>query len=244
MKKVIIVILLFLGFSIQAQQEELTSETWYLTKVVDDGIEYYAPEPWENFTNATLYFSFWEEELSLHANICSHVVYMIVDTLDNQNFSCEYQDDTMSICAPDIPYYREFEGIYLNFWRNYSESTARDPFVYEITEENGILALVVTNNEGGKVYYYNQDMMSVNYFSRERIKYYPNPVKDKLVIENPDLKITSISISDVSGKIVFSSREINSDKIEVDFSSFPKGVYFLTTELDGKILKTEKVLKK
>lgn len=78
----------------------------------------------------------------------------------------------------------------------------------------------------------------------EKLLLHPNPVKDRLVIENSEFKITSVSIADISGKIIYSSNQFNSNKIEIDFTKFQKGVYFLTTEFDGKTSITEKVLKR
>lgn len=245
MKKIIsILFLLVIHTQLKSQQQDLLNETWYLTKIVEDGIQYQTPDPLENFTYVLLqFFPNENESHDLSAGMCSHNVRMSVLSVNNDEFTCEYIDDTMAECSPNLPtYYHEFEAHYIGFWRSFPEG-ANNPFIYEIAEENNMLALVVTNNEGDKVYYYNQEM-SVDDFSRERIKYYPNPLKDKLVIENPDFKITSVSIADVSGNIIFSSKEFNSNKIEIDFSSFPKGVYFLTTESEGKTLKTEKVLKK
>lgn len=245
MKKIIsILFLLVIYTQLKSQQQDLLNETWYLTKIVEDGIEYQTPDPLENFTYALLqFFPNENDSHDLSAGMCSHNVRMSVLSVNNEEFTCEYMDDTMAECSPNLPtYYHEFEGNYVGFWRSFPEG-ANSPFTYEITEENNMLALIVTNNKGDKTYYYNQEM-SADDFSKKGIKYYPNPLKDKLIIENTDLKVTSVSIADISGKIIFSSNQFYSTKIEIDFKKFPKGVYFLTTELDDKTIKTEKILKK
>lgn len=227
----------------KAQQSTLLNETWFLTKILEDNVEFYTPEPWENFTNATLQFIPFETEGNMFsAAICGHELQMEVLTINENQFTCEYMGETLTECAPYIPYYQEYENKYINFWRDYIDG-AKNPFNYEITNVNNALALVVTNTEGNKTYYSNTEL-SISDYSSSSIVYYPNPIQNKLIIENPSKTITSIKITDVSGKLIFSSQNISSTKIEIDFTPFKKGVYFITTEVDRKILKTEKLLKK
>src|SRR5690606_26953104 len=71
---------------------------------------------------------------------------------------------------------------------------------------------------------------------------FPNPVKDKLMVENPDLKTTSVKLRSASGKLV-ANQDVYTKRIEINLKHLPKGVYFVTIEQNGKRLKTEKVLK-
>ena len=71
---------------------------------------------------------------------------------------------------------------------------------------------------------------------------FPNPVKDKLMIENPDLKITSVKLRNASGKLVV-NQNVYTKRIKINLKHLPKGVYFVTIEQNGKRLKTERVLK-
>ena len=86
-----------------------------------------------------------------------------------------------------------------------------------------------------------EDLGIEDTFNQELI-FYPNPVKNKLTIENPDLRITSIKVSDSSGKIII-QQTISKKQAEIDFSRLPNGIYFVSFEQNRKILKTEKVIK-
>ena len=242
MKKNIITTLLFVfGFCIKAQQQELTENMWYLTKIVEEGIEYYTPEPWENFTEARLEFLEYEGQYQLIASICLHEVLMDVTLLSNVNFSCEYIFDTMMECAPYIPYYQEYEQRYTGFWRSFPEG-ASNPFSYEILNEDGILKLVITNGFGNQSFYQNIQL-SIEENTKNNLSFYPNPVKDKLTIENPDFKTYTVRIGDVTGKIVMTVK-ISSKQTAIDLGNLHKGIYFLIFEENGKIIKKEKLLKK
>lgn len=86
------------------------------------------------------------------------------------------------------------------------------------------------------------DALGTEDFFKFTFSIYPNPVLDKLTIENLELEIESIKITEASGKQIF-QQNANASKIEIDFTHYPKGVYYITFESKGKTT-TEKVIKK
>ena len=81
----------------------------------------------------------------------------------------------------------------------------------------------------------------------QRIKIYPNPGSDRFHIDIPQLaKPVLIELTDISGKQFF-KREIPpanaKQKISIDASKFPRGVYFLSVSSENYIL-GEKVIKR
>jgi hypothetical protein len=64
---------------------------------------------------------------------------------------------------------------------------------------------------------------------RKSISIYPNPVQNTLTIDNQDV-INGITITDITGKIVFKSENNNQKTLNVDFLN--KGIYILTVETD------------
>ena len=79
--------------------------------------------------------------------------------------------------------------------------------------------------------------------SAEKIKFYPNPVKNTITIENPDLTIDKINLIDVNGKTIF-TKSLNTNPIKLNLKSYQKGIYFLQLLSGEKIIQTEKIIKK
>ncbi|WP_111880024.1 CotH kinase family protein [Aequorivita sp. CIP111184] len=71
------------------------------------------------------------------------------------------------------------------------------------------------------------------------LNYYPNPTKSVLNITNPNGGITSVKVISILGQILFSQAYNNSSLVEVDFSAFAKGTYFVSVNENTviKILK-------
>ena len=83
------------------------------------------------------------------------------------------------------------------------------------------------------------DFVSGNKF----IRFYPNPVKDKFVIESPVITGKSqVSIFNVGGRKL-SEQKITGDKREIDISNLPAGIYIIKLINEQKII-TGKIIKK
>ncbi|ANF50553.1 hypothetical protein A0O34_08470 [Chryseobacterium glaciei] len=74
----------------------------------------------------------------------------------------------------------------------------------------------------------------------DKVKVYPNPVKDDLFIKSDDLKNTKVSVMDMSGKKV-KTFEGKSEKYNL--SDLPNGTYMILID-NGKEVITKKILKK
>lgn len=73
------------------------------------------------------------------------------------------------------------------------------------------------------------------------IDIYPNPANDFIFIRNLE-NIKSISISDISGKIISENEYKNSNEISIDISKMAKGIYFIKLT-DNKNIFTKKIIK-
>jgi len=74
----------------------------------------------------------------------------------------------------------------------------------------------------------------------DKVKVYPNPVKDDLFIKSDDLKNAKVSVIDMSGKKV-KTFEGKSEKY--DLSDLPNGAYIILID-DGKEVIRKKIIKK
>jgi len=73
----------------------------------------------------------------------------------------------------------------------------------------------------------------------QNLKIYPNPVKDELIIENADLRISNVEICDLSGKTVY---QFDNLKNKINVSALSQGIYIVKLKTDKGIV-TEKFIK-
>jgi Secretion system C-terminal sorting domain len=82
-----------------------------------------------------------------------------------------------------------------------------------------------------------------NELAENLIIVYPNPFKDKIKIESI-IDIQNINISNLLGQSVLKINTLsNSNEIEIDMTSFPKGIYFVSIQSRGHQTKTFKIIK-
>ncbi|WP_262149170.1 T9SS type A sorting domain-containing protein [Chryseobacterium foetidum] len=74
---------------------------------------------------------------------------------------------------------------------------------------------------------------------KNKLEFYPNPAIDVVHFKNADN--ANIVIYNAEGKIL---KQINKNKEAVQVSDLPSGVYFITTEKDGVLSETKKLIKK
>ena len=71
---------------------------------------------------------------------------------------------------------------------------------------------------------------------------YPNPATDKIYIDLNDINHCSIELFDAQGKTIL-NKELNQQKNSVNMQEFSKGLYFYSVKIDGKQVKTGKIIK-
>lgn len=64
---------------------------------------------------------------------------------------------------------------------------------------------------------------------QHKLKYYPNPVNDKLYVEygNTELKVCSVQIFNTSGHYFIVDYSMNDNTLEIDVKDLPNGIYIL-----------------
>lgn len=69
---------------------------------------------------------------------------------------------------------------------------------------------------------------------------YPNPTSNSITINSKNASISNITIFNISGKLLFSEVNINSETKSIDISYFSKGIYFVS--INNQIIK--KIIKR
>ena len=222
-------------------QDEIIQNDWYLQKIIYDGNEYSTPSNDEinvvtlrveedEDTNNLYYLNTW--------GVCNSGAGGMMSYVTNESFSFfDISGTYPSNC--ENPDNEDFADIYLAFYILNFEND----FPYLITNnEDGSKTLVINNIEGNQAIYTNQ-LMSFEEYVVNNLFHYPNPVIEKLTIENLDLKIRTIKIVEATGKVILTEK-ISLKRNEIDLSNFPKGTYFILFEENGIVIKTEKIIKK
>ncbi|MFA7274979.1 MAG: T9SS-dependent M36 family metallopeptidase [Crocinitomicaceae bacterium] len=76
-----------------------------------------------------------------------------------------------------------------------------------------------------------------------QLNVYPNPTNSEIYITSISQPIQSISIQDINGRTIQVLHQLNTKKVEINFSDFPAGIYFVVVQQD-EITTTRKVIKK
>lgn len=113
---------------------------------------------------------------------------------------------------------------------------------FTITEENGFYKLSLSNEIFMDVTF-TTELLKTENLTQNFLSLYPNPVKEILNIENPDLKIKNLELLNSEGKII-SQKAVNQKEIALDFNPFAKGIYYLKLRLENGRVQTEKIIKK
>lgn len=120
---------------------------------------------------------------------------------------------------------------------NFQDSDDDNDGVLTIDEDynsNGIYSDDDLNNNGIADYLDNTQMLSSDYFfTTNKIKLYPNPVKSYLNIENLPSDYISIEILNMNGKVLV----VKNEKIKtLDFSNLESGIYIVKINCMDKSL--------
>jgi hypothetical protein len=90
-----------------------------------------------------------------------------------------------------------------------------------------------------------EDSSSLNFYDIQKLKLYPNPVSDYLFIEYDVIlvKEAKLQIYNSIGAVVYTKiLEERKDNIKISVSEYKNGLYFCSLKIDGKLLKTQKIL--
>ncbi|MBI2004199.1 T9SS type A sorting domain-containing protein [Candidatus Pacearchaeota archaeon] len=68
----------------------------------------------------------------------------------------------------------------------------------------------------------------------DKIKFFPNPVKEKLIVQFENFKNFEIKLLNVLGKEIYNEK-ISDEKTEINLSEYGEGIYFLSVETEEGI---------
>ncbi len=190
------------------------------------------PEEW----NAAYFYHFFPKETYTSGSVCPDTVCIVdVNNIAYPSGFVEFESEMPIVGVSEIgnttyTYSIGFgkSGISYN---NYSYSSTGYPY---------------SSETGGYMYIDNHDSICGGYESIlpnavnqlnaviSHVTIFPNPTKSQLSIQSTNAPITQLSIINLLGQTVYTN-EYNSQKIQVDISDLPAGVYFVKVNgIDAK----------
>ena len=97
--------------------------------------------------------------------------------------------------------------------------------------------IILSDREG--FFVVRDPLLDTNNVVLSSFKLFPNPTTGLITIDSPELFLSNINIFDVSGKLIFSDEQVNSNTKNIDISSFSNGIYFI--QINNQF--TKKVIK-
>jgi|GEM_PF-1189401 len=227
MKKLLITTTLLLsGLCLKAQQE-LFDNDWYLTKVVIDGEEFPTPpSDFHSITGEEIHISYFTEfnETYFYTNGCNEISGDI-QNLDENSFDVLGVGTTLMDCM--FPLYNAHDGrIYSFFGGGLGENFPWEGFQYEINSNSDGSKTMQIMNPDGNIAFYNNQILSTSEISglnenNFQLAFY----MDELFIKNPQSIAKSISIYNLTGKLVLTSKVSPLQKINTP--GLPNGIYIV-----------------
>ncbi len=233
MKKIILTILLIVGYSIQAQQQELIENTWYLEKIVFGGDEFLTPNNEEVTQVPFFYFETIGDSYSFKTRVCQEVrtggqitdSHLFFDT-SAYNSNCAIQANT------------DFQFLYFDDFLHAGLLNTFE-YPYEIVEEPGYLRLII-NPDAEITAYYNNQILSTSDINSIKPSFQITFQNEDLIIQSSSLTAKSVFIYDLSGKLVLTS-DVQHNRIQT--YGIPKGIYLIKITDDKGITHSKKLRK-
>lgn len=139
--------------------------------------------------------------------------------------------------APQEPEPPELIPIYMTYdYDNSGNRIERDLIYISVPKTNNSLMTKSKTKKEGEIEDNNQEIFMSRKLNEFDLKIYPNPTKGNLKIEiggEKDINSAELYIYDLTGKILFSTKEIK-HSYDLNISSYHNGVYILVLSLDGK----------
>jgi hypothetical protein len=78
------------------------------------------------------------------------------------------------------------------------------------------------------------NIVALNFETAIFISVYPNPANGTVTIESNSLPVSTVSLYDVTGKLVIELHDITTTKSQIDISTLPEGIYYLQVNSESQ----------
>lgn len=237
MRSHIILLFLFLINFVNAQEEILVNNDWFLTKFIKDGQEVDIPHN-EELEQVWAVFKYDYFEAPVVHPFYGGTIFITETVTDT---TINYDTYTWEAGPCDFPENCAFENDYVYFF-------VEDgfPFIdYEIIQIGEFYELKLTATPNDILIYTNNGVLRNNADIQDfKITIYPNPVESLLRIDLGSKNYSEfiLKIINLSGKILL-KETFNQKEIEINLQKFQTGVYFIVIEQNAKPVYKSRILK-
>lgn len=225
MRQLYILLLISTGY-LGAQNPDLPDRDWYLQEVEIDGTSYLRPIP--NFQAIALFSAvdMVIDHPSCEEGFGSGIVYTNQDVFN-------IDDTSVSIFGTCVD-----PNILLFMEKHYSlyllnNTSAQNPFIYEITTGSNGLTLTVTNGNGD-IGVYGDQLLSTETFEKSSLHIFPVPTENITYIKNPEsLPIKEIVVYNMlRQKVLYKTDDFS----QLDLTYLPTGQFLVYIVTEDEII--------
>lgn len=212
---------------ILAQDLRLFENTWYLTKIVSNGIDYYPPA----ITRvSSVSLTFGKQNNTIDTNFCNSFFGNVVFGNNQTDFTLTYLAGTLIMC--NLQSDGEYENLYHYFFR---ENSSNNIFTYTINENQALKTLTINSFSNQKAIYTNQNLSTIDYEELD-FNVYSDASSKFLVVElkNTNTNYLSLELFDASGKKL-KSKSFYSNEFKISTEDLAIGVYIVKIKSENQV---------
>ncbi len=224
MKQIFVLLFMVSVTKISAQDLRLFENTWYLTKIVSNGIDYLPP------TN-TINLNFNQQYNSINSNaICNSMFGNAIFGNNLTNFSLNGGGITLAICRSQSD--NSYENLYFDFFiGNYPNNN----FTYTINENQTVKTLTINSSSNKQAIYTNQNLSTID-IKELHFKVFFDSTGTFLNVElnNQYTENIKVELFDSLGKTC-KKESFSSAQIKISTADLASGIYVVKITTDNQV---------
>ena len=211
---------------ISAQDLRLFENTWYLTKIVSNRIDYLPPTSAEV---SLINLNFNQQENTFNSNYCNSIFGGVIFGNNLTDFSLNGYAVTLRLCNSQSV--NSYENFYINFFIGNSPN---NNFSYTIQENGTEKILTINSVSNVKALYSSKNLSTIDFKELDFKAYYElSAASLVLELDNQNAKSAMIEVFDTLGKKLL-SKSFYTSQTKITTENLPSGIYYIKIETDNQ----------
>lgn len=213
---------------IVAQDARLFENTWYLSKIVSSGIDYYPPTISQV---SSIRLTFGKQNNTIDTNVCNSFFGNVVFGNNQTDFTLTYLAGTLIIC--NLQSDGAYENLYQSFFRENNSSS--NFFTYTITSSSASKTLTINSASNKQAIYTNQNLSTID-FKELGFNIYSDASANFIVVELKKISTNNVSVEifDSLGKKL-KSKSFYSNEFKISTEDLSNGVYVVKVTSENQV---------